>query len=284
MPPQWGFGGIVATGGVRADDAAVAASEIRASGVRTIVKPGPLTAAPWASVPAPVRVPHTVHIIDLTDGFDHFWSTRLSSGMRYKIRRAERDGIEIEWDATGRLIPVAWDIHLRWAANRASRMGIRTILGIAGAKNAVHGGVRLSQFRAVARMLGERCRVGVASVDGQAVAYTFMLVSGQHAHYWRSASDQTLTRRSPNQLLLARLIEEAAAAGCRFVHLGESGGVRTLAEFKESLGAEPRSYDELRFERRITTSAVHTRDLTRALATRVVVGGVHRLKRVRGAV
>lgn len=279
MPAQWGFGGILAPDRVRPDDAAVVASQICASGVRTVVKPGPLTAAPWAGVPAPVRFGHTVHVIDLAEGLDGYLK-RLSSDLRYKVRRAERKGVTVEWEATGRLVPVAWNIHLRWSANRASRRGIRETIGIAGGERGPHGGVRLNQLRAVARELGGRCRVGIASVDGEAAAFAFMLVNGQHAHYWRSASDETLARgRYPNHVLLVRLVEEAATIGCRFVHLGESGGVHGLEYFKESLGGNPCTYDELRFENRIATAAVHARDWTQMVITRVVVGGAQRLKK-----
>jgi hypothetical protein len=253
MPPNWGFGGVITRGRVTSGDIETVIADVNDAGVRTIVKPGPLTAVAWANASASVRVRHTVHVVDLAAG----WWEHLSTGTRYKIRRAEREGVTIKWDTTGGLVPIAWDLYLRWATNRGKKHGLPPAAAIAAAESRES----LAQFAAVARVLGDRCRVGVASIAERPVGFMILLINGIHAHYWRGASDETLTRgRYPNQLLLARLIEEAAAAGCRWVHLGESGGVRTLETFKESLGGERRSYDELRFESRAATVAtnVHT--------------------------
>ena len=65
MPPNWGFGGVLAHGRVTPEDVAAVVADIRERRERTIVRPGPLTGAAWASVPARVRVPHEVHIVDL---------------------------------------------------------------------------------------------------------------------------------------------------------------------------------------------------------------------------
>ena len=64
-----------------------------------------------------------------------------------------------------------------------------------------------------------------------------MLSSGAYAHYWRATSDQALAGpRYANYLLLARVLEHVAEHGCEYVERGESGGVRSLIEFKERFG------------------------------------------------
>jgi GNAT acetyltransferase-like protein len=265
MPPNWGFGGVLAQGRVTSEDVETVVVDIRNRRERTIVRPGPLTGAAWATVPARVRVRHDVHVVDLEEGIEGWWR-RLSSGTRYKVRRAERKGVSVEWDSTGRLIPTAWDLYLRWASNRERASGVPPALAAAKAEP----NESLPQFAAVAEALGSRSRLGLASIGDTPVAYMIMLLNGAHAHYWRGHSDHTLTRGAyPNHLLLAQLIEQAAAAECRYVHLGEFGGVGTLAAFKESLGADRRSYYEMRFESLVATSA----SLVRASARRILAFG-----------
>ena len=256
LPHKWGQGGILAPDRLTPQDVATVVADIRRSSVRTIIKPGIVGAEAWKAASARVRRPHAVHVVDLRCGFDHLWLKRLSGGVRSKVRRAVKAGVTVDWDNTGKHVPVAWDLYLRWAANRGEQQGIPPRIAVDRAQ-------RLEswvQFHAVAAALGDRCRVGVASIDGEPIAFMTMFIHGRYAHYWRGFSDQTLTRgRYPNQLLLIRLIEEAAKAGCSYVHLGESGGVRTLEEFKESLGGEVRSYDELRFEGPVAHTATRLR-------------------------
>jgi hypothetical protein len=267
MPPEWGFGGVIGHGRVSSEDVALVVADIGEQRGRTIVKPGPLAGSAWAAAPARVRLSHSVHVVDLDNGVEA-WRRRLSSGTRYKIRRAEREGVSIEWDSTGRLIPAAWELYLRWAANRARERGVKRGPALARAGESES----LPQIVGVAEALGGRCRVGLASIRDTPVAYMVLLLNGAHAHFWRGHGDRARAGRAyPNHLLLAQLIEQAAAAGCRCVHLGEFGGVETLAAFKESLGAERRAYDEMRFE----SFAAGTVDLVRM--------GVHRLREVGGS-
>jgi lipid II:glycine glycyltransferase (peptidoglycan interpeptide bridge formation enzyme) len=120
---------------------------------------------------------------------------------------------------------------------------------------------------AIARQLGDRCRVGIAWIRNEAVASLILLWNGAHAHYWHSASDRELAGRTyAGYLLLARALEDAAGFGCEYVHMGESGGVRSLMEFKEHFGAERRHYPELRFEHPIVALAA---ELRRNVTTRL---------------
>jgi predicted N-acyltransferase len=198
-----------------------------------------------------------IHIVDLRKGYGALWSDDFSSGTRNKIRKAEKRGVEVQWGSGSELVQAHWDIYLRWTIRRARERGIPVSLGLALAKRRES----LRRFEIVARHLGDRCQVWVASVDGQPAASTIVLLSGAYAHYWRSTSDQALAGpRYANYLLLARLLEYATERGHEYVERGESGGVRSLIDFKERLGARPFPYEELRFEPRIVTNAVRVRD------------------------
>jgi hypothetical protein len=273
LPPGWGQGGILAAAPVTPQDVAAVVEDIRRQRIRTVIKPGIAGAGLWTATPACVRRPHSVHVVELGDGFEDLWVNRLSASARSKVRRAEKANVTLDWDTTGALVPVAWDLYLRWATHRGAQEGLASEVSLARA----YERESLEQFQAVAAALGERCRVAVASVDGEPIAFMTLLVHGRHAQYWRGYSDPTSLRgRYPNQLLLIRLIEEAAKAGCDDVHLGESGGVRGLEQFKESLGGEVRSYDELRFE----GPAVRAARRLRAISRQAGVRGARTLQRV----
>jgi Acetyltransferase (GNAT) domain len=258
MPPNWGYGGIISSGRIDADDVATVLPDLLAAKAgRTIVKPGPLSGAAWNGVPAQSRIPHLVHVVDLRGGFAHIWSKRFSSGARNKIRKAEKAGVEIAWDTTGRLLRPHYDLYLRWARRRATDHGLPVALALRLARRREP----YRRFEAVARRFGDRCRIGVAWIGGEAAASTIILRNGVHAHYWRSAIDRDRAARTyANHLLLASALEEAAGFGCEYFHMGESGGVESLMQFKEHVGGERRRYDEYRFEHPIVANAVRLRE------------------------
>jgi len=278
LPDGWGFGGAVGSRRVMREDVAMMLDDLVGSSARLIVKPGPLTGDAWLAAPASRRLPHVIHIVDLRKGYGALWSHGFSSGTRNKIRKAEKRGVEVQWGPGSELAQVHWDIYLRWTIGRAKERGIPVSLGLALAKHRES----LRRFEIVARRLGDRCRVWVASIDGQPAASTIVLSSGAHAHYWRATSDQALAGpRYPNYLLLARVLEHVAEHGYEYFDMGESGGVRSLARFKEQFGAKPFSYEEVRFEPRIVTNAGRARDRLLQDASDLTLKSAAHLKRLR---
>jgi hypothetical protein len=278
LPDGWGFGGAVGSRCVLQEDVAMMLDDLGGSSARLIVKPGPLTGAAWLAAPARQRIPHVIHIVDLREGYGALWSNAFSSGTRNKIRKAEKKGVEVQWGSGSELMQAHWDIYLRWTIRRAKERGIPVSLGLALAKHRES----LRRFEIVARHLGDRCQVWVASIDGQPAASTIVLSSGAYAHYWRSTSDHPLAGpRYPNYLLLARLLEHVAERGFERFEMGESGGVRSLARFKEQFGAKPFPYEEVRFEPRIVTNAVRVRDRLLQDASDLSLKSAAHVKRMR---
>jgi Acetyltransferase (GNAT) domain len=276
MPDGWGFGGAIAPGELRPEDVAIVLDDLVASQEATIVKTGPLSTEAWRLAPAH-RSPRSRHIVEIGDGFDSLWSD-LSSGTRNKIRKAEKGGVEVRWGPASDLVGIHSHIHLRWAADRARRQGVPVRLAVVRAKRDQPAGA----LAEIARHLGDRCRIGVASIDGVPVASTVMLFHGQHAHYWRSASMREAdTSGYANYLVLARALEEAADRGHRFVDLGESGGVRSLIDFKEHFRAMPRPYDVLLLGPRLATSTVRTGDRLASSGRDLALQALQRIKQRR---
>jgi Acetyltransferase (GNAT) domain len=273
---RWGSGGAIAPGRVTPEDVATVLDDLLRTTARLIVKPGHLSDGAWVATSARERVPHTVHIVDLRGGFGALWSNQFSSDTRNHIRRAEKRGVDIQWGTGSELVSIHWDIYLRWTARRARARGIPVPVGLALAKRRESA----ERFETVARHLGERCRVAVASIDGQPVASAIVLLHGAFAHYWRTADDRAADRsKYANSLILARALEDTAERGYDCLDMGESGGVRSLMDFKEHFGAKPQSYDELRFEPQIVTNATRARDRLLRAASDVALGGFARLKR-----
>jgi GNAT acetyltransferase-like protein len=275
MPNGWGFGGAIAPGRVRPEDVSMVLDDLLESTRSLVLKPGPVSANAWNGVQAQQRFPHCIHIVDIRAGFEALWSSEFSSDTRNKVRKAEKRGVEVRWGRGTELAKVHWEIYLRWAAHRARVRGIPVPLGLARAKRDQPSEL----FANVAEHLAHRCQVVVATIDGEAVASAVVLFDGAYAHYWRAASDRDAdTSRYANHLIVARVLEKAAERGHQFLEMGESGGVRSLMDFKEHFGAKPRPYDVLLFGPRAMTAAMLARDRIVSTGSDLALGALARLR------
>lgn len=278
MPAGWGLGGAFGSRRLDAGDVAMMLDDLLRDGSQLVISPGPVTAGAWVRAPAQARVRHDAHVVDVRAGFGALWSKVFSSDTRNKVRKAQKRGVEVQWGRGSELMRVYWDIYLRWTEQLARRRGIPGVLAVTLAKHREP----LARYEAIADHLGERCQVAVARVDGRPAASVIALLDGVHGHYWRASSDQAVVRRQyANHLLLAHMLERAAASGCHYVHLGESGGKDTLIQFKEHFGGRPVSYDELRFGPLAMTSAMRAREQVIRGAEILAVRGAETLTRVR---
>lgn len=261
LPYTWGCGGVVAPDALKEEDTAVVLRDLAERAVlHTSVRPAPLMAA-WAAatVPGLVSVPRLYHELSLESDFDQIWAHRFTARARRSVRKAERAGVTVECDTTGRLANVFYDLYLlsvdRWARQtgiplRVARLRSRRL-------------EPLRKYQIVAERLGQACRMYVAWLDGQPVATSIVVVHGEHASYWRGAMDKDLAGPSQaNFLLQSCAIEDACNAGCRYYHMGESGSSASLAHYKEAFGAEVIQQPEYHLERfpitRLTVPARRT--------------------------
>ncbi|MFL5576944.1 MAG: GNAT family N-acetyltransferase [Gemmatimonadaceae bacterium] len=275
LPAGWGFGGFVTRAATRPEDAAAALSELAGhaalrSSVR--VRPTPLTAATWAAA-APagaIRVPRLAHVLDLEGGFEQVWARRFTGSARTAVRKAERAGLTVECDTSGRLVPVYYDLYMRSIERWAG--GGRTPLPIARWRGRRRDPLRKLQL--ITERLGDACRIWLASLDGRPAAAIIVLLQGRNASYWRGAMDEASAGPTrANYLLHSRAIEDACRAGCLHYHMGETGSSASLAQFKSRFGAAACEYAEYRLERLPIT------ELSRRVRTleRQVIGTAHAL-------
>ncbi len=249
FPYGWGIGGLVTGDGAPCveDIAAVFADLGQQRELQISIRPNPLHGPQWAAAAPPgvVRIPRVAHVLDLEGGFEHVWATRFKGTKRTAVRKAEKSGVEVECDTTGRLVPVfyaLWEQALeRWAAQQHEPVWLARLRG--------HQRDPIRKFQNLAAHLGASFQIWVARLNGEPVAANIVL-QGANAHYTRGAINQELAGPVRASDLLHRMaIEDACRAGCRYYHMGETGRSSSLAQFKEGFGAVPYEYAEYRVER-----------------------------------
>lgn len=254
LPAAWGMGGLVARDRPDADDVAVVFRDlIQHPALRTLIRPNPLLAEAWvAAQPVGVTaVPRVAHVLDLRGGFDEVWSQRFPAATRHKIRKAERSGLVVECDTSGRLVPVFYSLWRRSIDRWAKQQHEPRVL----ARWRGHRRDPLHNFERMARGMGNACRIWVAWHAGRPAAAILVLV-GNNASYTRGVMDKALAGPTQANNLLHRLaIEDACRAGCHYYHMGETGFSTHLADFKRHLGAKPYPYADYHVEKLPITAA-----------------------------
>lgn len=248
LPPAWGWGGVLTKHSLSPEHLSTVFGDISSrSALSVSLCPNPRQGELWqeARPDGVMTFPRRAHVLDLEGGWERVWQKRINSGTRRKVRKAERVGVEVEGDTTGRLLGVFYKLFLlsveRWAEQQ-------------------HEPVWLAHWRAqqrdplrkleyLARHLGSQFKVWVAWHDGHAVAASVVLL-GTNADYALGAMDKE--RAGPvyaNYLLHQRAIKDACRLGCHHYHMGESGESEGIAHFKERFGARAYPYSEYRLER-----------------------------------
>lgn len=237
--PRWGMAGAVVPDGIPDPGQArlVFDDLARRPALRVSVRFGPEAAPVWsAAVPEEfTATDHTTQVLDLAGGFGAVWDHRFRGRVRRAVRRAEKSAVEVEVDRTGRLVPVFQRLYeesiVRWAEQQHEPLAFGRWR-------------RLREdppraLEAVAERFGASCAIWTASCGGEPAAAIVVLRHGAHAKYWRGAMDRRLAHPvRANQLLHRLAIEDACDAGCRTYHMGDSRPGSSLAEFKESFGAD----------------------------------------------
>jgi hypothetical protein len=248
LPYGWGFGGLIVPGGIEDRDVEAVLSDLVSQQHRRIsVRPNPLAMSTWerAAGDRVQRVSRLAHILALDGGPAVVWARRFRGEARTAVRKAERSGVIIEADTTGRLVPAFYELYRQSFQRWARRSG-----GLSLAANWRRRRQEpLRKYQLIADRLGERCRIWLARIGGEPAAAIIVLTQGENASYWRGAMDERLAGPSrANYLLHWHAIEHAASSGCRYYHMGETGpGDLGLTQFKTRFGAEPHPYFEYRF-------------------------------------
>ncbi|MDQ6726851.1 MAG: GNAT family N-acetyltransferase [Actinomycetota bacterium] len=254
MPAAWGFGGPLASRPLSPAHIRAVLDDLSDEGaLRVHIRPNPLHAATWAAAAGPevVVVPRRAHVLDLSGGFETVWKERFTGSTRNKTKKAERNGVEVCCDTTGRLLPVFHALFGqsvdRWAGQQHEPLAL--------ARWRAARRDPLPKFEAMAGRLGAAFQVWVATYQGRPAA-ALVVLRGRNAHYTRGAMDKALAGESHANSLLHKLaIEAACEQGCRSYHMGESGDSEGLNRFKSRFGAQVHDYAEYRLERLPLTRA-----------------------------
>jgi hypothetical protein len=248
-PANYGPGGLLADGGLRPADVRAVLEDLRRStALSTHLRAGAATAPVWEAglVPGVQRVPWQTHVVDLTGGSQVVYAERFRSSARRSVRKALRAGVKVDWASGCALVPTFYDLYLRWTERRAAESGIPRSLALALAKRREP----LRKVLALMDQAGSDGRVWIASFGDQPVAGMIMFRHGRHATSWRGYSHKPVAGPlRANVLLDHHAIEWACESGCVDYDLGGSGGVRSLEQFKESLGGRSVPTIDLRIER-----------------------------------
>jgi hypothetical protein len=270
LPYGWGPGGLLGDRDrVRPSDIRMVVEDLaRQPALSTWLRPDPAMATIWATgIPPGVRrEAGMAQTVFLDGGFGRVWRARFRSDTRNRVRRAERAGVVVECDDTGRLVPVFQQLYASSVPRWARRDG--RPLAVARWQASRHEPDW--KLPTVATMMGGACRIYAAFWQGEPVAAIVVLLSRRAAAYWRGAMHEELAGRTyANYLLHRTAIEDAARAGCTRYQMGESAPGSSLALFKSRFGAVEQHYASYRIER-LPLSPL----LERAR------GGIHRLLRL----
>lgn len=250
MPGGWGYGGPIADRPVTAGMVRAVTDDLAAQrALRVHLRPNPLHTAAWRDGCSPRFTPSpstTAHVLDLRGGFDVVWHERFTGHARRAVRRAERSGVVVESDTTGRLMPVFHRLltlsFRRWAQQQHEPAWM-----------AAWRGARrdpLAKWQRTADTMGEAVTVYIAWHRGEAAAGAIVLNGPRTAHYTRAAMDKDAVGPSQAPSLVQKTaIEDACRAGRLSYHMGETGAMNRLAQAKESFGARPHEFCEYRHER-----------------------------------
>lgn len=264
-PHAWGIGGLISSQPLQREHIAAVFEDLRRHKVlHTTIRPNPMQGELWQdSVPAHITtIPRLAHVLNLQGGFEEVWSKRFASYTRTKVRKAEKSGLVVECDTTGRLIPIFYELLIqsidRWATRQHEPLAMATWR--ARRRDPI------SKLELIARKMGDRCCIWMAWYKGEPAA-AIIVLKGTNAHSIRGAMNKKLAGPTEaNTLIQSLAIEDVCRSGCRYYHLGESGANQSLAHFKERFGAVGYPYAEYVVERLpLTAAGQKLRNLVKAL-------------------
>lgn len=249
-PRVWGAAGpISANGQVGADEAAAILADV--AGIGALVTELRLrydASDAWLSAAAgkfAVEESATWDL-DLGGGFGQVWERRFRGSFRQAVRKAERSGLDVEVDRSGRLLGEFYDLYqksiVRWAAMQHAPVWLT--------RRRLSSDTNPRRLALVADRFGHDCATWVARRHGAAVAAIIVVKSGGYAKYWRGAMDKEGANAvRANELLHRLAIEDACEDGHRWYDLGFARPESPLAAFKQKFGADLHLNRVLRAER-----------------------------------
>ena len=249
-PQVWSTGGPICTDGTASpDEATKVLRDVAAIGALvTELRIRHDAGEPWLNSPAGFRAEAAPYwVLDLAGGAAEVWERKFRGSVRRAVHKAERSGIEVEADRTGRLLGEFWELYqksvLRWARSQHAPAWL-TRRRLASTTNP-------DRLATVAAAFGPDCTTWLARHEGRPVAARIVLRSGAYAKGWQAAMDKELIARlgGVSQLIDWLTIEDACQDGYRYFDLGFARPGSSIGAYKDRLGAEVVYHHTLRAER-----------------------------------
>jgi GNAT acetyltransferase-like protein len=270
LPPGWGFGGLVAASAPTVEEIdAVRTDLARHRAMEQRLSPNMLQGDMWRralSTRETNMIVRRGHAIDLQGGIDSVWR-RFKDAARRNVRTAERAGVTVECDTTGRLLDTFDELWLdsvrRWAEQEGEPVWIARDRG----RRSDHP----TRWRRIMERSAGSVAIWMASHGGRPVAGIIVL-RGPNDHYTRGAMIKDLAGPTrANYLLHWLAIQDACGRNASWYQMGRSGrGDDGVGRFKENLGASAYEYPELHLK---STPLLAAGRQARAVLRRLIVTG-----------
>jgi len=181
---------------------------------------------PWdaqaAELTAGMGEPETTRALRLDEGFDALLR-RFSSGPRWGVRRARREGLEV-----GVAIDLAdWRAYYALYQESLARWGERAT-----------SRYDWDLFAEIRLRDPENARLWVARLGGEVVAGALVFYAPRHAAWWHASVASAHFGKRPMNLLLHEMIRDACEQDLAILDMGPSHGHGGVEEFKSGYAAE----------------------------------------------
>jgi Acetyltransferase (GNAT) domain len=249
LPAGWGYGGLVAASMPTVEEIDTVYTDLaRHRALEQRLSPNMLQGEVWRralSTRGASLIVRRGHAIDLQGGIDSVWR-RFKDATRRSVRTAERAGVTVERDTTGRLLGTfneLWrDSVRRWADQDGEPLW-----------RALERGRRddhPTRWRRIMERSAGAVAVWIASHGGRPIAGIIVL-RGPNDHYTRGVMIKDLAGPTrANHLLHWLAIQDACGRNASWYQMGRSGrGDDGVGRFKENLGASAYEYPELHLKR-----------------------------------
>jgi hypothetical protein len=248
MPPSWGMGGLIGSRPAQPEDISIICNDISKKNIlSTSIRPNPIHSEAWtcARPDTGSLEPRLAHILDLQPGLQEIWTKKFSHKVRTAIHKAERSGLTVECDRSGRYVPLYYELMLksvdRWAAQQHEPRAM--------ARWRAANRDPMEKIQRIAKGMGSTFNIWVAWYANQPAAAVLTL-KGRNIYGFKSAMDKPLAGPTcATDLIHWLIIQDACQSRCGRYCLGESGRSASLALYKEHLGAQAYPYAEYYFER-----------------------------------
>lgn len=185
------------------------------------------------NLPAPFSPkPMVTHRIRLGRPYEEV-AAGFSRGQKSNIRQAIRKGVRIRLACNEQDITTYYLLYRstvqRWDKRQGSLYPLEFFLHLYRHQNGC-------------------VRFWLAEAAGEPVAGIIVLAWRQTLVYWHGSSHREHFKLYPNNLLHAKVLEQACADGFSYYDMGPSMGLEGVIRFKESFGAEQSSFTAYRWK------------------------------------